>query len=78
MLAVRPVGVTDTFFDFGGYSLLAAGLLQRVREELGVDLPARLLYQHPTVADLARCIVAEHVADSSTPPTAAAHRPVGS
>lgn len=53
VLEVEPVGVTDTFFDLGGYSLLAADLLQLVREHLGVDLSARYLYEHASVAEFA-------------------------
>ncbi|MFJ4689443.1 amino acid adenylation domain-containing protein [Streptomyces sp. NPDC088789] len=53
MLGVEPVGVTDDFFDLGGHSILAAQLIERVHREFEVDLPARMLYTQPTVAELA-------------------------
>ena len=40
VLGVRPVGVTDDFFDLGGHSLLAIRLLARVEEGFGRRLAA--------------------------------------
>jgi amino acid adenylation domain-containing protein/FkbM family methyltransferase len=47
------IGVTDDFFSRGGSSLSAARLALAVRAELGHDLPLHLLFQHPTVRELA-------------------------
>jgi len=53
-LAVHQVGIHDNFFDIGGNSLLAADVLERIRGELSIDLPAaRLFFENPTVAGLA-------------------------
>lgn len=55
-LGVEPVGADDNFFELGGESLLAIRTVTRLRQELGVDFPVRILFDHLTVATLARHI----------------------
>jgi amino acid adenylation domain-containing protein len=52
LLHVPAVGVTENFFHLGGHSLLGAQLIARVSESLGVELPLRTLFDHPTVEGL--------------------------
>jgi amino acid adenylation domain-containing protein len=54
VLGVERVGALDDFFALGGHSLKATQVLTRVRAALGVELAVAALYDHPTVAALAR------------------------
>lgn len=50
------IGVTDSFFDYGGYSLLTARLFSRIYRALGQKLPISLLFDAPTARGLAQLI----------------------
>jgi amino acid adenylation domain-containing protein/non-ribosomal peptide synthase protein (TIGR01720 family) len=55
-LGIRRIGVTDSFFDLGGHSLVAASLLSTVRQVFRVRLPMRALFAGPTVEQMAHAI----------------------
>ncbi|MFW6012333.1 MAG: non-ribosomal peptide synthetase, partial [bacterium] len=57
-LGVERVGIHDDFFELGGHSLQVTQILARVRQELGVEVEPRRLFEEPTVAALSR-VVAE-------------------
>jgi amino acid adenylation domain-containing protein len=67
VLAIVDVGRTDSFFHLGGHSLLATRVLSRVRRELAVEVPLRVLFEAPTVAALAEWIEGEGTGQSAVP-----------
>ncbi|MGQ4490553.1 HemK family protein methyltransferase [Streptomyces sp. SAS_281] len=57
LVGVARVGVYDSFFELGGFSLLATQLATRIRSLFGVDLALRDVFEAPTVDELAQLIV---------------------
>jgi aspartate racemase len=53
VLDVQPVGIRDNFFELGGHSLLAVRLFAQIEEILDRNLPVGLIFQAPTVEQLA-------------------------
>ncbi|MEV4706152.1 condensation domain-containing protein [Actinoplanes sp. NPDC049316] len=57
LLTLERVGIYDSFFELGGFSMLATRLIARVRESFGVDLAVRDVFESPTVDELARIVL---------------------
>jgi len=55
-LGIERVGVQDNFFALGGDSLLAVQTIDRLRREMGCEVPVTNLYEGVTVRALARLL----------------------
>lgn len=56
VLGADKIMLTDNFFEVGGHSLLAIQVLARVKEWLGIEVPLRVMFETPTLADFVRAI----------------------
>jgi acyl carrier protein len=54
LLRLERVGANDNFFLLGGHSLLGTQLVTRIGEAFGVELSLLALFDHPTLAGMAR------------------------
>ena len=59
-LGIDKVGINDSFTQLGGHSLLAIRIVAELRRAFQIDLPVRVLFDAPTVAELSSYIK-EHV-----------------
>ena len=53
LLKVEDIGITDNFFELGGHSLMVMQVIARIRKELEVEIPIRILFEDPTIKGLA-------------------------
>lgn len=56
LLGIEQVGVHDNFFDLGGHSLLALRLTTEIEQQLDQPLPLFMVFQRPTIAQLAHAM----------------------
>ncbi|MEU1904650.1 SDR family NAD(P)-dependent oxidoreductase [Streptomyces hygroscopicus] len=56
LLGLEQVGAHDPFFELGGTSLVGLAMVNRLGAEFGTELAAASLFEHPTVAQLARLL----------------------
>ena len=56
VLGIERIGLHDNFFALGGHSLKAAQVVARVRAAFQSEIPLRLVFEYPTIAELAAVI----------------------
>jgi acyl carrier protein len=66
VLGANQVSIHNNFFsELGGHSLLATRLISRIRDTFRFELPLRVIFETPTVAELA--LTVEQARIASTP-----------
>lgn len=53
ILLIDRVGRNDNFFDLGGHSLIAMQLVAKLRDELQMTVPVRLIFEQPELRQMA-------------------------
>ena len=66
LLGRGPVSTSQSFFDLGGDSVLAARLLRRIEDTVGTRVPMATVFQASTIEQLAR-VLQEHPGAGSSP-----------
>ncbi|HEX3187053.1 MAG TPA: amino acid adenylation domain-containing protein [Pyrinomonadaceae bacterium] len=57
VLNLRPVGVTDNFFDLGGHSVLALRVTAQIEKVFGVEIPLSAFFDGGTISRLAELVL---------------------
>ncbi|HET8840361.1 MAG TPA: amino acid adenylation domain-containing protein, partial [Ktedonobacteraceae bacterium] len=65
LLHLQQVSITDNFFELGGHSLLGMQLIARLRQAFQIELPVRLLFDHPVAEDLSLAILEQIIEQGS-------------
>jgi amino acid adenylation domain-containing protein len=53
VLRIEAVGIHSNFFELGGHSLLVTQVASRISEAFHVDVPIIVMFEKPTIAELA-------------------------
>ncbi|MGI4861569.1 MAG: amino acid adenylation domain-containing protein [Janthinobacterium lividum] len=78
VLGLPRVGRREHFFDAGGHSLAAVKVASRVADELARDVPVRVLFEAPTLAEYALRVQQCPMRAAATTPSAAGSPAAGS
>ncbi len=68
ILGAERIGLTDHFFERGGHSLLAMQVASRLRHNLGIELPLRVLFEQPRLDGFVAALHTEGKRGGSTAP----------
>lgn len=64
---IRPIGLTDDFFDLGGHSLLALRLFSQIEQNFGIKIPLATLFQGATIEHLAEIMETDLTREAEIP-----------
>ncbi|MGJ6966046.1 non-ribosomal peptide synthetase [Streptosporangium sp. G11] len=56
VLKLKRIAREDDFLEIGGHSLVAAQVITHVRERFAVNVPIRVLFENPVLADFAEAV----------------------
>src|SRR5699024_1034237 len=59
VLNAPQVSVQDSFFEIGGHSLRAISVINDIESRMGIRLPLKAIFEHPSVAQLATVVEAQ-------------------
>jgi len=62
LFEVEAIDPDAQFFSIGGHSLLAAQLLARLHQQFNLELPLRVVYEHPSISAMARLVESQLLA----------------
>uniref|UniRef100_UPI0035C78745 non-ribosomal peptide synthase/polyketide synthase n=1 Tax=Pseudomonas allii TaxID=2740531 RepID=UPI0035C78745 len=68
ILGAERIGLNDHFFELGGHSLLAMQVASRLRHNLGIELPLRVLFEQPRLQGFVAALHTEGKRGGSTAP----------
>jgi acyl transferase domain-containing protein len=64
-LGLARVGIDDQFFDLGGTSLIGISIVEELERRIEADLPAAVLFERPTVRELAAALESASIEPAS-------------
>ena len=68
VLKLDRIGIHQNFFEIGGHSLRATQVISRIRNVFQIDFPLRILFESPTIAQLAAQIEIASCAEQKISP----------
>jgi acyl carrier protein len=68
VLGLTSVGAQDNFFELGGDSIKLTRVVSRLQHQLAREIPLRLLFEYPTLADFAEQIKTTFLQSPETRP----------
>ena len=75
VLGVQGIGIRNSFFSLGGYSLLIVRLFARMNKALGTSLPITTIFNAPTIEQLAEILRGKKAYSALVPVQTSGGRP---